>query len=227
MTERVAHHDHVISDSLDEWKVVLDDDDGGTRGDKPLDRHRHAFAKHGIHASHRFIEYHEPGFGHPDAGELDQPLLATAQVPCAFVTQLFEAELRQDLARPAELRLGGRAVGSSGPNQAPPESFPIVVPSGQENVLENSQARPLSRRLKGADQPEAGDTVRRQALDCGAFEDNGAEIGKLEPRYEIDRCALASAVGTDQSSHLTPHSSERTVIDGDDTTKLLVKTFNL
>src|SRR5689334_21303607 len=135
-----------MSDPFDEWKVVLDDDDGGTRVDKPLDRLRHAFAEHGIHASHRFIEYHEPGFGHSDPGELDQPLLAAAEVPCAFIAQLFEAELRQDLARPDEFCLRGRAVGSSRPYQASPEGFPFLVPSSQENVLQNSQTRPLSRR---------------------------------------------------------------------------------
>src|SRR2546422_11579693 len=114
-------------------------------------------------------------------------------------------------------------MGAPRPEPAAPEGLPCWVPSGQENVLQNGQAGPLSRRLEGADQPEAGDTVRRQALDRGAFEENDARVGELEPRYEIDRRALTSAVGADQPGHLALRSSERTVIHGDNTAKVLVK----
>src|SRR5258708_33322922 len=112
------------------------------------------------------------------------------------------------------------------PDQAPPEGLPFWVPSSQENVFQNGQAWPLSRRLEGADQPEAGDTVRRQALDRDAFGEDGTCVGKLEPRYEIDRCALAGAVGADQPGHLALRSSERTAINGGHPPKPLGKPFN-
>ena len=78
---------------------MLDDDDGGTSGDKPLDRRNHAFAEHRVHSSHRLIEDYELRFGHPNAGELDEPLLAAAELPRALVDQLVETKLFQDLAR--------------------------------------------------------------------------------------------------------------------------------
>jgi hypothetical protein len=88
-----------MSDPFNERKVVLDDDDGGTSGDKPLYRRHHAFAEHGVHTSHWLIEDHELRPGHPNAGELDEPLLSAAELPGTLIDQIVETKLFQDLAR--------------------------------------------------------------------------------------------------------------------------------
>src|SRR6266567_4367203 len=125
----------------------------------------------------------------------------------------FPARSLTSLSRPNSARIS-RALPSSDfegeprPDQASPEGLSFWVPSSQENVLQNGKTGPFSGRLEGADQSEAGDTVRRQALDRGAFEENRTRVGELEPRYEIDRRALASAVGADQPGHLALLSAE-------------------
>src|SRR5580700_10375643 len=60
----LSHYDHLLSNPLDERKVVFDDDDGRPRVDKPLDSHRHTFTEYRVHPSHRLIEDHELGLGH-------------------------------------------------------------------------------------------------------------------------------------------------------------------
>src|SRR4030088_1514885 len=89
----LRHHYHVVCHALDEGQIVLDDDDGGTSSDEGFDGQSHSLAQYGIHAAHRLIEDDKIGAGHADASELQQPLLAAAEVPGTLVAERAQAEL--------------------------------------------------------------------------------------------------------------------------------------
>src|SRR5216683_3222526 len=116
-------------------------------------------------------------------------------------------------------------MGQARPDQASPEGLPFRVPTSQQNVLQYGQAGPLSRRLERANQAEAGDAMRRQALDGSAFKEHGPRVGELETRNEIYSGTLACPVGADQPGHLALRSAEGTAIHSDDTAEMLVELF--
>jgi hypothetical protein len=87
-----------MGDPFDEGKVMLDDDDGGSRGDESLNRRSHAFAEYGVYAPHWFIQDHETGLSHANARKLEEPFLTATKIPRPFIAQLAEAELYQYLA---------------------------------------------------------------------------------------------------------------------------------
>src|SRR5260370_39541145 len=82
-------------------------------------------------------------------------------------------------------------MGRARPEQASPEGLPFRIPTSQQNVLQYGQAGPLSRRLERANQAEAGDAVRRQALDGSAFKEHGPRVGELATRNEVYGGTLA------------------------------------
>src|SRR5258708_32436752 len=116
-------------------------------------------------------------------------------------------------------------MGQARPDQASPEALALRVPTRQQNVLQHGQAGPLSRRLERANQAEAGDAMRRQALDGSAFKEHGPRVGELETRNEIYSGTLARPVGADQPGHLALRRAEGTAIPSDDTPAMLVERF--
>src|SRR6266852_5982938 len=116
-------------------------------------------------------------------------------------------------------------MGQARPDQASPEGLPFRVPTSQQNVLQHGQAGPLSRRLERANQAEAGDAMRRQALDSSAFKEDGTRVGQLESRNEVYGGTLAGAVGADQPGHPALRSAEGTAIHSDDPAEMLRELF--
>src|SRR4029077_5676331 len=101
----------------------------GAGGDKGLDRHRHALAQHRVDTAHRLVEDHELGLGHPDAGQIDEPLLASAEVSGTLVAELRETELVEDLAGSHQLIRGGAALTPAEPDETAEQPFAARVPA--------------------------------------------------------------------------------------------------
>src|ERR1700676_3677486 len=63
--------------------------------------------------------------------------------------------------------------------------------------------------------------MRRKAFERAPLEKNGAFVGQLEARDEVDRRALAGAVGSDQPGDLPRRRDERAVLDSVDAAEVL------
>ena len=90
-------------------EVVLDDDHGGTGFHKPQHRGRHALPEHRVHPTPGFVKDHEAGSA-MRIRQLNEPLLAAAEVSGALVAELEEAELVENLARAASSSLSCRSA---------------------------------------------------------------------------------------------------------------------
>ncbi len=75
---------------------MLDDDHRGASGDEAEHGGGHALAEHRVDAPHGLVEDDQLRLGHADAGELEQALLAAAEVARALVAELEQAELVED-----------------------------------------------------------------------------------------------------------------------------------
>src|SRR5260370_29807174 len=107
-------------------------------------------------------------------------------------------------------------MGRARPDQASPEGLPFRVPTSQQNVLQYGQAGPLSRRLERANQAEAGDALRREALDGSALKEHGPRVAELETPAAFYTRTLACPVATDAAGPIALRSDEATAIHSGD-----------
>src|SRR5579875_2265834 len=221
-----VHHHHLMAGLLDERQIVLDDDHRAALRGELADGLADPRAEHGIDASHRLVQDDQPGLCGGDAGEFEQPFLASAQSDRKFVPELYELVALQDGPdrRPIRLFLAPDAAGAG---QAAPQRLGGETAPRQQQVVQDGQVGPLARRLERPDQPQPGDDVGALADQRLAGEPDAAGVRAPEPGHQVDHGALAGAVGPDQAGHLAFGNREGAVAHGADAAEGLGQVLDL
>jgi hypothetical protein len=79
---------------------------------------------------------------------------------------------------------------------------PMAVGGGDLHVLPHRQRQEGFRRLEGAVDAEARQTVHRCGADRSALEHHAAAVRRIQAGDDVDAGRLARTIGTDKAEHL-------------------------
>ena len=215
------HHDQPVGEAHDELHVVLDQ------------QHRHALAlqlaqQRGelllleiAQARSRLVEQQQRRVGRQRARDLDDALLAERQAAGRVVQ--MGARPQRSIARAASARVRASSARSSR-NAAPitPARPRRYAPSA---TLSSTLIRGTSFTCWNVrPMPMRAISVRRATADRFAAEhDVAADVSGERAGNQVERRALAGAVGSDEAENLPGADRERQVVDGDQAAELLAR----
>lgn len=188
----------MIANTLDDVEVVLDHEERGAalvpQADdvlgEPID-------EGWVDPCHRLVENEQPRIGHHRPGELEEALLAAAQISGIVVAFLVEAELGQHLDRPHEvLALLSPEPGWSQEHRG--KSLAGLALGRHHEVLEDRHRRVLAGDLERPDQPGERHLVAGKAGDVMTVEDHPARLGAAGAGDGVDEGGLPCPVRPDQ-----------------------------
>ena len=176
-----------------------------------------------VHASGRFVEQQQRGFGRHGTRDLETPLGPIGQVVGGFVDQILEAQfLEQRIAVLDDLVLltqGRRRPQDGAENR---RTGPTVT--ADHHVFQHGHVLEQPDVLERSGHPQFGDDIGLQAVDplAGAtrLEMDVAAGGNIDAGDAVEDRGLARAVGADQRDDLARHDVQADVIDGAQTAEV-------
>src|SRR6266571_5396468 len=217
-TPALVHHDDPLAPLHDDVHVVLDQEERHPTVPQVLDDGEDLPRERRVDAGDRLVEEHELRLSHQGPCQLEQLLLAAAQVLRVLVAEPEQPDGPEDPFRaPDDVRL--RRPEAPGMPDEVREPFAGDARRGDHHVLEDGHVPKLPRNLEGLHEAPPHDAVGRQPVDARPLEVDLAGVRREQPRDDVEERRLPRPVGADQPGDAPRLHTEAALVDGTDPTE--------